>query len=99
MCILAHEGLRFTLILHNLYGAHQVFGIVAGEKFHVDIDNSTIDITLDFFSLFTWLFYYTGACNLVSVFLCVIVVKVIVCVYEDGVKLNYSRSILSQREP
>ena len=97
--ILACAGLRFTLILHNPYGARQVFGAVAREKFCVDIDNSVIDITLDFFSLFTWLFCYTSACNFVSVFLCVIAIKVIVCVCEDRVKLNYSRSILSQREP
>ena len=30
-----------------------------------------LDITLDLFSLFTWLFYYTSACNLVFVvFVC-----------------------------
>ena len=74
--ILAHVGLRSRLILHNLYGARQVFGTIAREKFCFDIDNSTIDITLDFFSLFTWLFCYTSAYNLVSI--------VFVCVYSKG---------------
>ena len=55
-----------------------------------------LDIILEIFILFY--FGYTSACNLVSVFVHVIAVKVNVCVYEDGVKLNYSRSILSQRE-
>ena len=55
-----------------------------------------LDITLEFFSFYS---VYTSACNLVSVFLCVIAVKVFLCVCEDEVKLNYSRSILSQREP
>ena len=54
------------------------------------------DITLEFFSFYS---VYTSACNLVSVFVCVIVVKVTLCVCEDRVKLNYSRSIMSQREP
>ena len=26
-----------------------------------------LDITLDLFSLFTWLFYYISSCNLVSI--------------------------------
>ena len=40
--ILVRAGLRFTLILHNLYGARQVFGVVVGEKFRVDINNSAV---------------------------------------------------------
>ena len=55
-----------------------------------------LDITLELFSFY---YVYKSACNLVSVFFCVITVKVFMCVCEDGVKLNYSRSILSQREP
>ena len=55
-----------------------------------------LDIALEFFSFY---YAYTSACNLISVFLCVIAVEVDMCVCEDGVKLNYSRSILSQREP
>ena len=51
-----------------------------------------LDITLELFSFY---YVYTSACNLVSVFLRVIVVKVFVCVCEDGIKLNYYRSILS----
>ena len=43
-----------------------------------------LDITLEFFSFY---FVYTSACNLVSVFLCVLAVKVDdVCACEDGVK-------------
>ena len=55
-----------------------------------------LDITLEFFPFY---FSYTSACNLVSMVVHVIIVKVIVCVCEDGVKVNYSCSILSQREP
>ena len=55
-----------------------------------------LDITLKFFSFYS---FYISACNLVSVFVRVIAVKVNVCVCEDGVKVNYFRSILSQREP
>ena len=55
-----------------------------------------LDITLKFFSFYS---IYTSACNLVFVFLCVIAVKVFMCVCEDEVKLNYYRSILSQKEP
>ena len=55
-----------------------------------------LDITLESFSFYH---IYTSACNLVSVFVRLISVKIIVCVFEDGVKLNYSRLILSQRKP
>ena len=55
-----------------------------------------LDITLEFFS---FCFVSTSSCNLLSVFVCVIVVKFNVSVCEGGVKLNYSRSILGQREP
>ena len=55
-----------------------------------------LDFTLEFLSFYP---IYTSVCNLVSVFVCVISVKVTVCVCEDGVKVNYSRLILSQREP
>ena len=44
-----------------------------------------LDITLEFFSFYS---VSTSACNLVSVFLCVIAVKVDVCVFEDEVKLH-----------
>ena len=54
-----------------------------------------LDITLELFSFY---YVYTSACNLVSVFVRMIV-KVNVCVCEDGVKVNYFHSILSQREP
>ena len=55
-----------------------------------------LDITMEFFSFY---YVYTSACNLVSVFVCVIAVKVNMCVCEGRVKLNYSHSIMSQREP
>ena len=55
-----------------------------------------LEITLEFFSFYS---VYTSACNLVSVFVRVIVVKVNVCVCEDKAKVNYFHSILSQREP
>ena len=42
-------------------------------------------ITLEFFSFY---FVSTSACNLVFMFVPVIVVKVNVCVSEDGVKVN-----------
>ena len=55
-----------------------------------------LDITLDLFSLFTLLFYFTQVLVTWSLlFLCVIAVKVDVCSCEDGVKVNYFRSILS----
>ena len=57
-----------------------------------------LDITLDFF-FFSFYSVYTSACNLVFVFVRVIVVKVTVSVCKDEVKLNYFRSILSQKEP
>ena len=50
--ILARAGLSFTLILHNLYEAHQVFGAVVGEKFRVGIDNSTTRYYFRILSLF-----------------------------------------------
>ena len=56
-----------------------------------------LDIILEIF----FIFYFgdTSACNLVSVVVRVIAVKGTVCVCEDGVKLNYFRSILNQKEP
>ena len=57
-----------------------------------------LDITEKFF-FFSFYFVYTSACNLVSVFVHVIVVKVIVSVCEDEVKLNYFHLILNQKEP
>ena len=56
-----------------------------------------LDIILEIFILFY--FGDTSACNLVSVFVLLISVKVTVCVCEDEVKLNYFRSILNQKEP
>ena len=42
-------GLRFYLTFTHSLSARQVFGVVAGEIFSVDIDNSAIDSTLDQF--------------------------------------------------
>ena len=57
-----------------------------------------LDITLEFF-FFSFYFVYTSSCNLFSVFVRVIAVKVTVSVCEDRVKLNYFRLILNQKEP
>ena len=56
-----------------------------------------LDVILEFFLKIY--FGDTSACNLVSVFVRVITTKVIVCVCKDGVKLNYFRLILNQKEP
>ena len=88
----------FYIIFHNLYGARQVFGVVAGEKFYVDIDNSAIRYYSGNIYIYIYIYIYIGdtsAYNLVYVLACVIAEKVNVCVCEDGVKLNYSRLILS----
>ena len=53
--ILAHMGLRFYLTYTQSLKARHVFGAVSGEKFSVDIENSTIDSTLDQF-YFIYLF-------------------------------------------
>ena len=45
-----------------------------------------LDFTFQFFPFYS---VYTSSCNLVSMFLCVIAVKVFVCVCEDEVKLKY----------
>ena len=58
-----------------------------------------LDITLEIFFFLSFCFVYTSACNLVSMFVCVITVKVTMSVCKDGVKLNYFRSILNQKEP
>ena len=47
--ILMHTGLGFYLTFTHSLRARQVFGVVAGEKFCVDIDNNAIDSTLDQF--------------------------------------------------
>ena len=54
-----------------------------------------LDFTLEFLSFYP---IYTSVV-IGSLCLCVISVKVIVCVCKDGVKVNYSLLILSQREP
>ena len=61
-----------------------------------------LDIILEFYFIlffFSFHFVYISACHLVFAFVCVITVKVIVSVCEDGVKLNYFYLILNQKEP
>ena len=73
---------------------------LSGRSFRVDIDNSAIryysGIYLFLFILF---FVYISACNMVFVLLRVTTVKVIVSACTNGVKLNYLRLILNQKEP
>ena len=66
------------------------------------LTTAQLDITLEFnLILFCFYFYfgYISACNLVFVLLCVTIVKVIVNACAYGVKLNYLRLILNQKEP
>ena len=90
--ILACTGLRFYLIFTHSLKACQVFGAVAGEKFSVDIDNNTLDITLNQFFLFNTFFFffypfYIRACYLVST-VCLWFQEVNLHTYEDRVKVN-----------
>ena len=86
MRALAHIGALPSLYnLHFTLLPYQVFGVVAWEKFCVDIDNSATRYYSGNFFFFSF-FYYTSACNLVFVFVRVITVKVSVSVCEDGVK-------------
>ena len=78
----------FYIIFHNLYGARQVFSSAAREKFRVDIDKNAIRYYFRIFFFFSFYFVYTSAYNLVSMFVCVIVVKVTECM-RRRVKLNY----------
>ena len=92
MRALAHIDVH---ILHITLSAYQVFGVVAGEKFSVDIDNNALDITLDQFFLFnTFIFifyffypFYIRACYLVST-VCLWFQEVNLHAYEDKVKAN-----------
>ena len=100
------RALAYIGPLLGLYKSHitllrsQVFGAIAGEKFHVDIDNSAIRYYSGILLfLFLFYFFYISACNLVFAFMHVITVKVIVNVCEDGVKLNYFHLILNWKEP
>ena len=63
--ILARTGLRFNTNFTHPTHARHVFGAAAEEKFCVDIDNSAIRYYSGI--VFLLLFYYTCACNLVSV--------------------------------
>ena len=49
---------------------------LSGRSFVLILTIAQLDITLDLFSLFTWLFCCTSACNLVSI--------VFVCDYSKG---------------
>ena len=92
-------GPTFYTNLHT-HLARLLFGTVVAEKFRVDIDDSTVRYySGNIFFIFKFYFGDTNACNLVSVVVRVIAVKGIVCVCEDGVKLNYFHSIMNQKEP
>ena len=56
-----------------------------------------LDITLEFYFILFY-FGYISAYNLVFAFVRVTTVQVIVNVCADGVKLNYIRLILNQKE-
>ena len=64
--ILAGTSLRFYLNFTHSLIARQVFGAIAGEKLSVDIDNSTIDSTLD---QFYFIYFFLPINNFI--FLCV----------------------------
>ena len=64
--ILACKGLRFYLTFTHSLKARQVFGAVAGEKFSVNIDNNSIDSTLD---QFYFIYFFLPINNFI--FLCV----------------------------
>ena len=49
MRILVRTGLCFYFTFTHSLKVCQVFGVVVGEKFSVDIDNNAIDSTLDQF--------------------------------------------------
>ena len=65
--ILARTGLHFYLTFTHSLIAHQVFDVVAGENFSVDIDNIVIDSTLD---QFYFIYFFLPINNFI--FLCVI---------------------------
>ena len=60
--ILARAGLHFYVTFIHSLRAHQVFGVVAEEKFSVDIDNSAIDSTLD---LFYFIYFFSPINNFI----------------------------------
>ena len=71
-----------------------------GRIFFVDIDNNALRYYFGsiLFSFFIYSFH-TSSCNLVSVVFVCGFRKVDLSACEDGVKVNYFRLILSQREP
>ena len=64
--ILAHTGLRFYITFTHSLTARQVFAAVSKEIFSVDIDNNTIDSTLD---IFYFIYFFLPIENFI--FLCV----------------------------
>ena len=73
MRALVHIGIH---ILHNTLSTYQVFSVVAGDKFSVDIDNNALDITLDQFFLFNTFYiffiYFIYFCILPILHLCLL---------------------------
>ena len=68
MRALVHIGALPSLYnLHITISPYQVFGTIAREKFHVDIDNSAIRYYSRIF-FFSFYFDYISACNLVFAF-------------------------------
>ena len=98
MRILTRTGLRFILVFITSTEPVKFLASLLGKSFVLILTIVQLDITLEFY-FFSFYFVYTSACNLVSVFVCVIAMKVTVSVCEDRVKLNYFRSILNQKEP
>ena len=64
--ILASMGLHFYVTLTHSLRARQVFCVIVGEKFSVDIENNTIDSTLD---KFYFIYFFSPINNFI--FLCV----------------------------
>ena len=64
--ILVRTGLYFYVTFTHSLKIRQVFGVVAEEKFSVDIDNNTIDSTLN---LFYFISFFSPINNFI--FLCV----------------------------
>ena len=86
--------LGYTSHTHHVFALSSFWRCFQGEV-RVDIDNSAIR----YYSGTLFYFVYISSCNLVFAFVHVIIVKVIVIICEDGVKLNYFHLILNQKEP
>ena len=70
--ILARMGLRFYLTFTHSLKASQVFGVVVGEKFSVDIDNSAIYSTLYQFCFIYFFLPINFVLIILPYFICVV---------------------------